>query len=91
MPKNIAPTTGIPRYVWLVRLVWLAGTAVSVLAAGAATITTPSELTVALLVVTLVQAAVAIPACIAVARGRKWAWWVLVVLAGASIGSLPSA
>lgn len=63
----------------------------SVLAAAAAAINAPSGLTVALLVITLVAVGVAIPACMALARGRVWAWWALVVLAAASIGSLPSA
>jgi hypothetical protein len=91
MMVNVPTTAPVPRYVRLVRLVWLAGTGVSVLAALAAAVTMPSEVTVVLLVVTLAQAGVAVPACLAVARGKKWAWWVLVVLASASIGSLSTA
>lgn len=67
MTVNVPTTTHVPRYIRFVRLVWLAGTGVSVLAALAAVVTMPSEVTVVLLVVTLAQAGVAVPACLAVA------------------------
>jgi hypothetical protein len=82
---------GGPRYVRWIRGIWLAGTAVSVLAAFAAAVGEAEVVTWVLLAITLVQAGCAVPAALALARGRKWAWWVLFVLAVLSLGSLASA
>lgn len=69
----------------------LVGSGVAVLSGAGAAVVEPDPLLWAELGVSVVQAAVAIPAALLLSRGRRWARTVLLVLALLSLGSLSTA
>ncbi len=81
----------VPRYVRVAKWIWLAGMAVALLGTVYAIAVAPSVFTGVALVITLVQAALAVPAAFAVTRRKRWARMVLMILALLSLGSLYSA
>lgn len=85
---NSPSSPQVPRSVQVTKWIWLAGTAASVLGAGVGTAASQQPLLIGVLVVTVVQAAIAIPAAVALPRGRRWARMTLIVLAALSLGSL---
>lgn len=86
-----ATTTPVPRYVQVSKWIWLIGTSIAVIGALFAVVMAASPFAWIALVVTLVQAAFAIPAAVALPQRKRWARTVLLVLALLSLGSLYSA
>lgn len=83
------PTTPqVPRSAQVTKWIWIAGTAASVLGAAVATVASPQPLLIGVLVLSVAQAGIAIPAAVALPRGRRWARMTLIVLAALSLGSL---
>lgn len=89
-PAAITPSP-IPRYVQISKWIWLIGTTIAVVGALVATSLAPSVFTWIMLVVTLMQAALAIPAALALSQRKQWARTALLVLALLSLGSLYTA
>ncbi|MBA8826636.1 ABC-type spermidine/putrescine transport system permease subunit I [Saccharopolyspora lacisalsi] len=84
-------TPGVPRYVQVTKWIWLVGMAVALLGTVYAIAVAPSVFTGVALVITLVQAALAVPAALVLAQRKRWARMVLMILALLSLGSLYSA
>lgn len=85
-----SPTTPqpVPRSVQTTKWMWLVGTGIAVLGAAVATAASPQPILIGVLVASVVQAAIAIPAALALPRGKRWARMTLIVLAALSLGSL---
>ncbi len=81
----------VPRYVRITQWIWLIGTALTVLSGAYIAALAVTPMTITVLVITLVQAALAVPAALALPRGKRWARMVLLVLAAISLGSLYNA
>lgn len=81
----------IPRYVHITKWIWLVGMAVSLVAVAVTTAMYPFPLLWMMLGITVLQAAVALPAALMLTRRKRWARMTLMVLALLSIGSLYSA
>ncbi len=81
----------VPRYVTASKWIWLAGMAIAMIGAGYSLAVVPNAFTAGVLVVTVIQAAVAIPAALHLGQRKRWARMVLLVLALLSLGSLYSA
>lgn len=79
------------KYLAYCRWVWLVGSAVSLLAALASVAVWPGAFLAVLTVISVVQAALAIPAAIVLPQRKPWARVTLMVLALLCIGSLYSA
>ncbi|GAB2752260.1 hypothetical protein GCM10027174_29080 [Salinifilum aidingensis] len=86
-----AEAPAVPRHVRTTQWIWLIGTALTVLSSLYLVVLAATPVTLTALVVTLVQAALAVPAALALPRGKRWARMVLLVLAAISIGSLYNA
>lgn len=77
-----------PRPLVAAQRIWILISAISIVGALSAVLVQPDVLEWILLVGTALQATIAIPAAVAVARGRNWARRTLTVLAGISVASL---
>lgn len=84
-------TVRVPGYVQVSKWIWLIGTAIAVIGALISIALAASAFAWIALVITLVQAAFAIPAALALPQRKRWARTVLLVLALLSLGSLYSA
>lgn len=86
-----AMLTPVPRYVPISKWIWLIGTTIALFGAGYAVAVVPNVFTWIMLAVTVIQAALAVPAALALPQRKRWARTVLLVLALLSLGSLYSA
>lgn len=78
-----------PVEVTVARWIWLVGSGVAAVSAVLAVVLVPDPLVLALVGgATAVELVVAVPAAVMVGRGAKWAWIVLIILAGLSLASL---
>lgn len=78
-----------PSEIIVARWIWFAGSGIAAASVLIAVVVVPDPLVLAVLGgATAVELAVAIPAAVMVVRGTRWAWIVLIILAGLSLGSL---
>ncbi|KAA0024527.1 hypothetical protein [Antrihabitans cavernicola] len=81
----------VERYITYTRWIWFVGTAISLIGAGVALLSSADSVVMVLLAVTLVQAAIAIPAVLVLPQRGKWARIVVMVLGALSLGGMSSA
>lgn len=91
MATTATSAPAVPRYVTVSKWIWLVGMTVAMLGAGYTVAIAPTALTVGALVVTAIQAALAIPAALYLPQRKQGARMILMVLALLSLGSLYSA
>lgn len=90
MSEAAVPGT-VPRYVRWTQWIWLVGSVIAVLSGAGAAVVEPGPLLWAMVGISVVQAAIAVPAAVLLPRGKRWARTVLLVLALLSLASLSTA